>query len=175
MTDWPAWATEDVHVADPDPSWQARGADLARELDAALAPWLVRAVEHVGSTSVPGLPAKPVLDLQAAVTDLACAPDVADVLSPAGWHHVPPELDERPWRRFFVLAPGDTRVAHLHLMPPDEPRWGEQLAFRDALRADPGLAARYAALKRELAVQHASDREAYTAAKEGFVREVLGR
>ena len=57
---------------------------------------------NVGSTAVPGLAAKPILDLQAAVADLACAPRIAAVVAPTGWHHVPPVLDRRPWRRFFV-------------------------------------------------------------------------
>ncbi|MGH3889113.1 MAG: GrpB family protein [Pseudonocardiaceae bacterium] len=64
---WPAWAAERVEVVESDPSWPARGLALAAELDEALSPWLVAAVEHLGSTAVPGLPAKPVLDLMAAV------------------------------------------------------------------------------------------------------------
>jgi GrpB-like predicted nucleotidyltransferase (UPF0157 family) len=65
------------------------------------------------------------------------------------------------------------RAAHLHLMRRESPRWGEQLAFRDALRADPALRHRYAALKEALATQHSADREAYSAAKSDFVRAVL--
>lgn len=131
-------------------------------------------MEHVGSTAVPGLPAKPVLDLQAAVVDLACAPGIADVLAPDGWHNVPPELDERPWRQFFVQTVEGRRAAHLHVMTWDSPRWGEQLAFRDPLRADPALRHRYATLKEALATQYNNDREAYSVAKSDFVRAVLG-
>lgn len=174
MTDWPTWAREQVSVHAPDPRWQRRGADHGRLLDVALAPFLASPVEHVGSTSVPGLAAKPVLDLQAAVADLSCADAVARVLFPFGWHHVPPELDGRPWRRFFVLVVGDRRAAHLHLLRAGSSRWHEQLAFRDALRADPALVGRYAALKVALAAQHPDDREAYTAGKGDFVRAVLG-
>lgn len=172
MTDWPAWASERVEVRPADDAWQQRGEREARLLEAALADWLVAPVEHVGSTAVPGLSAKPILDLQAAIADIESAPDVVAALTPV-WHYVPPELDGRPWRRFLVKVVDGHRVAHLHLMVPRSARWGEQLAFRDALCADPALAQRYAALKQSLAARHADNREAYTAGKSDFVRAVL--
>ncbi|SNS15029.1 GrpB domain, predicted nucleotidyltransferase, UPF0157 family [Geodermatophilus pulveris] len=174
MTQWPAWATERVEVRPADPAWQQRGERLCRELDGTLARWLVAPVEHVGSTAVPGLDAKPVLDLQAAVADLESAPAVAAALGD-GWHLVPPVLDARPWRRLLVRVVDGARAVHLHLLLAGDPRWAEQLAFRDALRRDPALARRYAALKRELAAEHADDREAYTRGKAEFVDAVLGR
>lgn len=173
MSDWPAWATEPVEVHPADPAWQQRGRAEAGRLDAALARWLTAPVEHVGSTAVPGLAAKPVLDLQAAVADLDCAEDVAAVLAPAGWHYVPPDLDGRPYRRFLVLVVDDRRAAHLHLLPTGSRTWRDQLAFRDALRSDPLLVQRYAALKRRLAAELAGDREGYTRAKAGFVAAAL--
>ncbi len=124
---------------------------------------------------MPGLAAKPVLDLQAPVVDLGSAPAVAEALAGSGWHLVPPELDARPWRRFLVQVVDDERVAHLHLLTADGDRWSEQLAFRDALRGDSGLVQRYAALKQQLAAEHGDDREVYTAAKTGFVRTVLSQ
>jgi GrpB-like predicted nucleotidyltransferase (UPF0157 family) len=136
MADWPAWATEKVEVRPPDASWQQRGEQERRLLEVALAPWLVAPVEHVGSTAVPGQAAKPTLDMQAAVADLGCAPDLAIALGPDTWHHVPAHLDGRPWRRFFVKVIDGHRAAHLHVMSRDGARWSEQLAFRDALRAD---------------------------------------
>jgi GrpB-like predicted nucleotidyltransferase (UPF0157 family) len=88
---------------------------------------------------------------------------------------VPPELDRRPWRRFFVKPDesGQHRVAHLHLIQAGHPRWAEQLAFRDALRRDGRLARQYEDLKRLLAARHGGDREAYTAAKAAFVANAL--
>lgn len=173
MSHWPGWATARVEVRPADPLWQRRGEQLRQELDSQLAPWSAAPVEHVGSTAVPGLPAKPVLDLQAAVLDLGCAPEVAAALARDGWHLVPPELDARPWRRFLVQAASDVRLAHLHLMTLGSERWVAQLAFRDALRADVDLRQRYAALKQTLAVRHADDREAYSNAKSAFVRAAL--
>ncbi len=172
---WPVWATARVEVQPADPMWQRLGERLREELNVALAEWVAAPVEHVGSTAVPGLPAKPVLDLQAAVSDLGCAPAVAELLAGNGWHLVPPELDARPWRRFLVQVAGEVRVAHLHLMTVGSERWVEQLAFRDALRAEPVLRQRYAALKQDLAADHADDREAYTAGKADFIRAALDR
>lgn len=86
---------------------------------------------------------------------------------------MPPELDGRPWRRFFVLAEGSRRRAHLHLVERDHRRWQDALTFRDALSAQPETAAAYAALKRELARRYPDDREAYSAAKTAFVEKVL--
>ena len=175
MAGWPTWATAGVEVRPAEPQWQRHGDRLRAEIDLLLAPWLTAGVEHVGSTAVPGLAAKPILDLQAAVHDLSCAPAAAAALAERGWHLVPPELDARPWRRLLVQAEGDVRVAHLHLMSGGSARWADQLAFRDLLRAEPELRRRYAALKQQLAREHADDREAYTAAKGAFIRTALGR
>jgi GrpB-like predicted nucleotidyltransferase (UPF0157 family) len=173
VTDWPAWATEQVRLVPSDEEWLHRGERKRRLLDTALSSWLLAPVEHVGSTAVWGLPAKPILDLQAAVADVECAPLIAAALGATGWWYVPPELDRRPWRRFFVQVVDGRRAAHLHVMTLECPRWKEQLAFRDALRADPKLVERYAVLKRTLSAQHDDDREAYSAAKADFVRAVL--
>jgi GrpB-like predicted nucleotidyltransferase (UPF0157 family) len=171
--EWPDWATEPVEIVDPDPRWLRAGAAEARLLDARLADWVSAPAEHVGSTAVPGLPAKPIIDLQVAVRELHCAGPVAEVLRPLGWCLVPAELDQRPWRRFLVRVHDGRRAAHLHLVRGCSRRWHDQLAFRDVLRADPALTAEYASLKRRLARCHATDREAYTAAKGAFVNRVV--
>lgn len=93
------------------------------QLATLLAPWLVDGIEHVGSTAVPGLAAKPVVDLMASVADLDTVVEHAH-LTDHGWVYVPPELDQRPWRRFFVKpdAPKQRREAHLHLIQAGHPR-----------------------------------------------------
>lgn len=171
--DPPAWATEPVAIAPPEPGWRRRGDEERVRLDALLAAWLAAPVEHVGSTAVPGLAAKPIIDLQAAVADLAVTDEVAATLAPHGWHLVPPHLDRRPWRGFLVRVADGRRWAHLHLMTLATDRWHDQLRLRDALRADPALAAAYADLKHRLATTHPTDREAYTAAKTVFIRQTL--
>lgn len=170
---WPGWATAAVEIADPDPEWPRRAAGLIAALATRLGPWLRHGIHHVGSTAVPGMPAKPVIDLMAGVATLDAADAIDEALRPDGWRRVPPELDRRPWRRLFVLPDSDRRVAHLHVTTADARRWREQLAFRDRLRAEPALRDEYAALKRRLAAAHGGDREAYTEGKGAFVARVI--
>ncbi|ANZ42176.1 hypothetical protein BBK82_45845 [Lentzea guizhouensis] len=172
--DIPAWARERAEVRPHDPQWSVRARAERTHLADLLAPWLVDGVEHVGSTAVPGLAAKPVVDLMASVTD----PDAVvtgAALAEAGWSYVPPELDGRPWRRFFVKpdASGQRRAAHLHVIQAGHPRWTDQLRFRDALRGDARLAREYEDLKRRLSANSGHDREAYTEGKTAFVARVL--
>ena len=172
----PAWAVERVHLSAYDSRWPGRAAEHVSELRPVLAPWLLGAIEHVGSTAVPGLVAKPVIDLMAQVTDVDVVVDqAAGTLGELDWRHVSPEFDGRPWRRFWakVSPDGQHRRAHLHLMAPGAARWDQQLRFRDALRADPALRDRYAEVKSRLARAHADDRERYTDEKAIFVTGVL--
>ena len=172
----PAWATEPVRVLPPDPAWAPRGRAFAAEVRALFGERLVSDVLHVGSTSVPGLPAKPTIDLQAVSDDPAAAvAEVRDAAAEVGWAVVPRELDRRPWRWLLVRvgAGGRSRLAHLHLMPPGQSRWHEQLLFRDRLRASASLRAQYARVKTRAAKDHPHDREAYGRAKEAFVRGVI--
>jgi GrpB-like predicted nucleotidyltransferase (UPF0157 family)/predicted nucleotidyltransferase len=169
----PKWATEAIEIVDADPDWEDQGKRLRDTLEVLLAPWLTGRIEHVGSTAIPGLPAKPIIDLQAAVAHLDASDSMAAVLSKHDWHYVTPDLDQRPWRRFFVKVNEGLRTAHLHVMTTDSARWRQQIAFRNALRADPSKTADYAALKRALAAEHADDREAYSAAKHLFIQAVL--
>jgi len=173
--EWPAWAIESVKIVESDPGWQVRGERQRHELDRDLAAWLISPVEHIGSTAVPGLAAKPVLDCQAQVADLECATQVAAVLVSRGWHAVPVELDGRPWERFFVQVAQDRRCAHLHLLGVGSSQWFAHLEFRDALRASPSLAAEYGGLKTTLAIAHRNDREAYTRAKAEFITKTLAQ
>jgi GrpB protein len=80
--DWPAWAIETVSVVEPDEEWPRRAAEERRRLLDLLGPWLVDDIHHVGSTAVPGLPAKPIVDLIAGVRSLDDAAEIARVLAP---------------------------------------------------------------------------------------------
>lgn len=170
---WPAWATEPVSIEDPDPAWAEVAVTLVSELQPRLVSWLDGRIEHIGSTAVPGLAAKPIVDVMAPVTALAATHDADSVLAATGWELVPPELDARPWRRFYVLPDGKRRLAHLHLLERAHPRWRDALVFRDVLRERPDLVRSYAELKRAAAASHGDDREAYTAAKSAFVERVV--
>lgn len=172
----PAWAVEGVHLSAYDPRWPDRAAGYADELQPVLDQWLLGPVEHVGSTAIPGIIAKPVIDLMAQVADTdAVVGQAGGTLDAMNWKYVPPELDGRPWRRFFakVSQDGEHRLAHLHLMSEGAPRWDQQLRFRDSLRANPELRDEYAAIKLRLASTYSDDRERYTDEKAAFVTRVM--
>lgn len=165
----PSWAYERISVLGPDPAWPARAVALAAELAEVLA----TTVEHVGSTAVPGLATKPIIDLMAERESFDGVESIADELAPLGWHYVPPELDQREYRRFFVHVVAGHRDAHLHLLLANSERWRQQLLFRDRLRRDEQLRQHYASLKRRLAQRYPDDREGYTVAKAEFIAAAL--
>ena len=156
-----------------DPEWPRRVEQERELLERVLAPWLDGGIHHVGSTAVPGLSAKPILDLVAGVCDLEDARAAAGPLAEHGYVDDP----HRPGiaHHFAKRAPAGETTHGLHLTEPDSDLWRERLVFRDALRADPELAAEYEALKLRLAAEHAGDGAAYTQGKRAFVAAVLAR
>ena len=137
-----------------------------------LRPWLAGPVEHVGSTAVPGLRAKPVIDMLAPVTSLAGAQAAVPVLAGAGWLFWPDDPC-RHYRLWFLRPRPEARTHHLHLIEDRHPHAVALLVFRDALRADAGLCREYAGLKDRLARRHPGNRNAYSNAKGEFVARVL--
>lgn len=170
---WPVWATEPVEIKTPDPAWLKKGCYEVNRLREHLSQYGVSEVEHIGSTSIPNLPAKPIIDLMAKISSYGDLEEIATKLRPDSWNYVPPELDGQEWRRFFVKVKNDRRECHLHLMLENEERWEKQLQFRDILRENPNLIRQYADLKRKLAEEYKGDREAYTEAKTDFIKSVL--
>jgi GrpB-like predicted nucleotidyltransferase (UPF0157 family) len=160
-----------IDIARYDPAWPEQFRAEASRLTELLAPWLAAPVEHIGSTSVPGLAAKPVLDLMAGVHDLRTARDAIPVLISHGYAHA----QHRPATLWFHQARTESVPERgLHLTEPGSSLWRERLAFREALRADPLLARQYQELKERLAAD-SSDVAAYTAGKREFVVQVLAR
>ena len=132
-------------------------------------------LEHVGSTAVPGLGAKPIVDMLLGVRRLAEVEARIPALEALGWEYVPRHEEWFPQRRFFALPRPPPRSHHLHAVEIGCAFWRDHLLFRDLLRARPETAAAYERLKRELARKHADDREAYTEAKAPFIQAVLER
>ena len=161
-----------IRVVPSDPAWAVRFEEERVQLERLLAPWLSGGVHHIGSTAVPGLAAKPILDMMAGVADLAAAQPAIAVLERHGWTHAP----HRPEAYWFYRPRTSVEYQHthhLHLTQPGSPLWLERLAFRDALRADRSLRDEYQALKQHLAHRHRDDGDAYTADKRAFVARVL--
>ncbi|MDH6194096.1 GrpB-like predicted nucleotidyltransferase (UPF0157 family) [Mycobacterium frederiksbergense] len=161
-----------VEVVEYDPTWPHKFDEQRDELSHLLEPWLQSAIEHVGSTSVPGLAAKPIIDIAAPVTALHEARAAVSVLEQRTWCYWADDPNQT-WRLWFLHPRPDARTHHLYLIPHDDPHLHELLAFRDHLRAHADVRHRYAALKTALAQEHRGNRNAYTAAKTEFVAEVL--
>jgi GrpB-like predicted nucleotidyltransferase (UPF0157 family) len=160
-----------VRVVPYDSTWPSLFAAEAERLRQCIAtPDLPLIIEHTGSTAVPGLAAKPVLDILAGYQKGASVPTYIELLTDAGYVHRGEQ--EIPGREFFRR--GNPRAYHLHLTAIDSSFWRNHLTFRDRLRADNALRDAYAALKRDLAARFPRDREAYIAAKGSFVSNVLG-
>jgi GrpB-like predicted nucleotidyltransferase (UPF0157 family) len=161
-----------VHLTEYDPAWPGLFADQQARAAAILAPWLAAPIEHIGSTSVPGLPAKPVIDMLAPVRSRTSAQDAVAPLTEDSWLFWPDDPC-RHYRLWFLRPRPEARTHHLHLIEHDDPHARALIAFRDALRADPALRAGYADLKERLAEEHRQNRNAYTNAKSDFIACVL--
>ena len=160
-----------VEIVPYDVSWPARFEVERNRLQQTIAPWLAGPIEHVGSTAVPGLAAKPVIDIIAAVHTLEASRPALEVLAGLDYCYAPYRSEAEHW--FFKPSPA-FRTHHLHLVPCTSPQWLETLAFRDYLRSHPGTAAEYDDLKRRLAQEFRFDREAYTQTKGPFVTRITG-
>jgi GrpB-like predicted nucleotidyltransferase (UPF0157 family) len=158
-----------VEIVAYDPSWPVRFDEERAMLRRRLERWLAGPIEHVGSTAVPGLAAKPVIDIMAGVQSLDASRPAIDAAAELGYCYFPYRPESEHW---FCKPSPALRTHHLHLVPVRSPQWIRTLAFRNYLRANPDVAAEYETLKRELARQHYFDREAYTEAKHPFITRV---
>ncbi|HLU54993.1 MAG TPA: dephospho-CoA kinase [Pseudonocardia sp.] len=153
-------------LVDPDPTWPETAARLRARV-AAAAGERGRGVAHIGSTSVPGLPAKDVIDLQLGVDSLADADAVEDALAEAGFprhpridHDNPKPAGAAPWPKRFHGSADPLRPVNLHVREVGSPGWRYALLFRDWLRADPAARAEYLEVKRAAAARYAGDPDA---------------
>jgi len=153
-------------------TWPQQFLQVAEQVRVA-APVRGSALEHIGSTSVPGLCAKPVLDVLLGVASLREVEAAIPALAAAGFVYRPEHEAVIPDRRYFVRPEGQTARVHLHAVLLGGLLWEQHLYFRNALRDQPALREQYATLKRALAVAHAGHKAAYTEAKAPFIRQVL--
>lgn len=170
-------------LSEPNPGWPMQAARLIARIEAAAAEEIL-GLDHVGSTSVPGLPAKDVIDLQLAVADLDAADRMAPALAAAGFPVVPHVNQDTPkpeaagnsagWQKRFHANADPGRAVNLHLRVAGSPGWRYALMFRDWLRADADAREAYAAHKRLLAERFAGelDTAGYADAKEPWFTEV---
>jgi len=161
-----------IAVVRYDPQWPRRFEAERALLGHVLAPWLEGGIHHIGSTAIPGIAAKPIIDMIAGVHDFEEARAAYEPLGEQSYIYAP----HRPGIAHHFSKPSlrlsEMRFS-LHLTEPESDLWRERLAFREALRADSALAAEYEALKRRLAEENGDDTEAYTTGKRDFVGRVL--
>jgi len=168
-----------AELVPPDETWPAQAERVAARV-AAAAGDQARRVDHIGSTAVPGLAAKDVLDLQVVVHDIGTAGQVADGLAAAGlvrgegrwWDNA---LDGTRRDKAIALNADPGRAANCHIRPLDSPVWREALLLRDWLRAHPDGIQEYAEVKLALARQRLASIDAYAAAKTPFISGTLAR
>lgn len=160
-----------VRLEDTEAGWPAAFGRLAAALRDALGSEAV-AIEHVGSTAVPGLVSKPILDLAVALRRGADIESVIGAFERAGYQFRGDQGDEGGL--LFVLEDQpDHRIAHVHVLQYADAQWSAYLTVRERLRADRQTRAAYEALKRRLAEEFPHDREAYTAGKASFIAGLL--
>ena len=161
-----------IRIVEYDAAWPARAADEMSLLKQALGPVAI-ALEHVGSTAVPGLAAKPIVDLQLSVAAIEPRGRYIEPLERLGYLFVPDP--ESPDYHFFAKPPQRPRSFHLHVCEVGSEHELGHLAVRDFLRAHDEKAARYAALKRQVAARHPHDRLAYIEGKDAYVAGLEAR
>ena len=159
-----------VILEEYDPAWVSKYQVEKASLLSIAAKWNYGGIEHVGSTAVPGMVAKPVIDIMFGVKSLEASKAAIHVLVQHGYDYWPYKPDVMHW----FCKPSDAhRTHHLHLIPFQSPLWQERINFRNLLRSNKRVATDYANLKRDLAANYRQDRETYTEKKWPFVQQAL--
>jgi GrpB-like predicted nucleotidyltransferase (UPF0157 family) len=160
-----------VTVVEYRPEWAKMFEDEERVIRAALGEVSAR-VEHVGSTAVRGLAAKPVVDIMVGLEDFSLADGLVPKVEALGYEYVRKFEEVMPFRRFFTKERGGVRTHQIHMVEVGGEFWVRLLLFRDFLRRNPEVAAKYASLKKELAGREWGDVDEYADAKTEFVRGI---
>lgn len=155
-------------IASYSAAWAMLFAQEKQRLQAAIGEHTL-AIEHVGSTSVPGLAAKPIIDIAVAVADLRAVADCVAPLAKLGYNY----KGEYGLAGRHYFNKGNPRTHHLHMVTRASDHWRNHLLFRDYLRQHPEIVAQYASLKQSLATQFKADIEQYTCSKAPFITRVL--
>ena len=165
-----------IEVVDHDSMWEAAFAEEARKLRDAFGDALVT-IHHVGSTSIPGLLAKPIIDILVVLQETETIDRFNASMEELGYRVrgecLDAEIPGTPGRFYFSKDTSGTRTHHVHVCALGHPEIADKLAFRDYLRANPERAGEYGMLKQRLAAEHRRDNVGYMRGKHAFVRSVL--
>jgi GrpB-like predicted nucleotidyltransferase (UPF0157 family) len=171
---------EDIALSEYDPRWPELFRHERAHLVACLPSDLVRRIEHFGSTAIPGLAAKPIVDLLVEVADLdATKARIVPILEAQGYDYIwrPTHGDDGPpWYAWFIKRDpaSGARTHHIHMVEAHFEHWNS-LLFRDYLISHPQVAREYETIKRQLAAAHPNDRVAYTDGKRSFIQRITSR
>jgi GrpB-like predicted nucleotidyltransferase (UPF0157 family) len=163
-----------ILLCQPDPGWTGRFQKEKREIEGALGPSIIR-IEHIGSTAVPGIMAKPSIDILLEVQEATADHDLIRIFRQMGYHYIPKPENPAPHMMFvrgYTTKGFRGQAYHIHVRYRGE--WDE-IRFRDYLIAHPAEAKEYEALKIRLSMEFRNDREGYTAAKGDFIKMIHKR
>ena len=163
-----------VIIVEYDPRWPTLYEEESDRIVRAVGD-LVVAIEHAGSTAVPNLGGKAIIDVMGAVRRLEDAEQCVEPLAGIGYEYVPEYNDIIPERRYFHKGPPEARTHHLHMVEHTSEFWERHLLFRDWLRLHSDDADDYYRLKQELAGRFGRDREGYTDAKTSFIEAIVAK
>jgi GrpB-like predicted nucleotidyltransferase (UPF0157 family) len=168
-------AKRKVKIVNYDPQWPVLY-EKEKALIQKTIGHIIIGIEHIGSTAVPGLGSKPIIDILVAVNHLSGAEQCIEPLQSIGYEYVPEYEESVPERRYFHKGhPPKEQHYHLHMVELTSDFWKKHLLFRDHLRTHPKFAQKYYELKKRLALKYGSDREGYTEAKTSFIKSILAK
>lgn len=171
-----SWENVPVEICEYNAAWPLKFEEQKRDLMKAIGNKVV-AIEHIGSTAVPGLGAKPIIDIMVGLRQLSDAEDCVEPLRRIGYEYVPELEAEIPERRYFQKGPSNVpeKHYHLHMVEIHGVFWNVQILFRDYLRMHSDSAQDYFRLKKDLAARYRLNRKAYTEAKTSFIRSTIAK
>lgn len=163
---------EQIFLVPYDPTWPLKFEEEKKLIETTIGDFIIGRVHHIGSTSIPGLSAKPVIDILVGVESLEKSSPCIETLSQIQYCYFPYKADQEHW---FCKPSPEHRTHHLHLIPTTHPEFIAKLAFRDYLINHEDARNEYDKLKTKLAGEFRNDREAYTEAKKKFVDEIVAQ
>ncbi len=160
-----------IHIEKYTPEWKTKFEDEKKLLTQVLS-GVTFQIEHIGSTSVEGLGAKPVIDILIGLSDFSIADKQVTKIIKTGYHYLNQYEDTMPYRRFFTKDDKAIRTHHIHMVQLDAEFWKRHIAFRNYLRNHPKELQEYDSLKKELASKEWKDGNEYAEAKSEFIRMI---
>lgn len=161
-----------IEIVPYDPAWLDKFLQEKKLIEATIGEYIAGGVHHIGSTAVPNLAAKPIIDIMVGVDSLEASRPCIDLLSGIQYNYFPYHPESEHW---FCKPSPQYRTHHLHIIATTHPEFTARLAFRDYLRGHPDEAKAYEDLKKKLALEFRDDREAYTDAKTDFVKTIVAK